>query len=259
MEATDTGSGGGIGERLQRAREQRGLAIEECAERLFLPVSVLNALEREAFAELGASIYVRSHLRRYAGLLEVDAAELEQRLVQQMVAMPDLTAIVTRRVGNPKPGRRLGLLPVAIVAVVLALAVLVWWSSRQPSEPVLLSVPVPLNQGEPAAPAVAPDKTVVEPAPAPAPLPRTAPAPASSGTRDDGMSAARQPVELPQGVATVAPASRPPAAAGAAAGKPAASAASSSAASVAPRRVETPPVVEAPPRETRSDYMNFDF
>ncbi len=56
----------GIGVRLRAAREKRGLTLLQAAERLHLDVRIVQALEAEEFAELGADVYVRGHLRRYA-------------------------------------------------------------------------------------------------------------------------------------------------------------------------------------------------
>ena len=55
-----------IGERLRAGRERSGLSIAAAAEKLHLDTKVIEALEADRFAELGASVYVRGHLRRYA-------------------------------------------------------------------------------------------------------------------------------------------------------------------------------------------------
>ena len=53
-----------IGERLRAGRERAGLSIAAAAEKLHLDNKVIEALEADRFAELGASVYVRGHLRR---------------------------------------------------------------------------------------------------------------------------------------------------------------------------------------------------
>ena len=55
-----------IGERLRAGRERAGLSVAASAEKLHLDPKVIEALEADRFAELGASVYVRGHLRRYA-------------------------------------------------------------------------------------------------------------------------------------------------------------------------------------------------
>jgi cytoskeleton protein RodZ len=253
MEAVDTDLGQGIGVRLRRAREQRGLGVEECAERLYLPASVLEALESEQFASLGAGVYARGHLRRYAGLLEMDAPALEQMMLQRLAAAPDLATIVTRRVGNTNPGRRLGLLPVAIVAAALALAVLVWWSARHAAEspPAPTRIPIPATQVAPA-PSAAP----AAPADSPAAPPRAAVTPADEDADTARLAAdlaPAPPTDTPLVVASANPRPVPPAASAPAAAK-------SPVTTAAPRRRVAPtPAEPAPPRETQSDYTNFDF
>src|SRR3954465_3520492 len=65
-----------IGERLRAGRERAGLSVAAAAEKLHLDVKVIEALEADRFAELGASVYVRGHLRRYADFVGAPGAEL---------------------------------------------------------------------------------------------------------------------------------------------------------------------------------------
>ena len=65
----------GIGARLRAAREQCGLTVLQAAERLHVDARILEALEAQDFAALGASVYVRGHLRRYAEAVGESAAE----------------------------------------------------------------------------------------------------------------------------------------------------------------------------------------
>lgn len=80
--AEPTESSEGPGTRLRREREQAGLTEQEAAERLNLDVSVIVALERNDFGALGAAVFARGHLRRYAaqlGLPEEDVLEAYER------------------------------------------------------------------------------------------------------------------------------------------------------------------------------------
>jgi len=68
LEAGESGTTGpGAGLRL--AREQLGLSQQQAAEQLTLDVSVITALDADDFATLGADVFVKGHLRRYAALL----------------------------------------------------------------------------------------------------------------------------------------------------------------------------------------------
>ena len=65
-----------IGERLRAGRERAGLSVAAAAEKLHLDPKVIEALEADRFAELGASVYVRGHLRRYADFVGEPGVEL---------------------------------------------------------------------------------------------------------------------------------------------------------------------------------------
>ena len=59
------------GARLRREREANGLTQQQVAEQLTLDVSVVIALEANDFAALGAPVFAKGHLRRYAALLGI--------------------------------------------------------------------------------------------------------------------------------------------------------------------------------------------
>ena len=65
-----------IGERLRAGRERAGLSVAAAAEKLHLDPKVIEALEADRFAELGASVYVRGHLRRYADFVGEPGVEM---------------------------------------------------------------------------------------------------------------------------------------------------------------------------------------
>ena len=68
FEAGESGTTG-PGAALRLAREQLGLSQQQAAEQLTLDVSVITALDADDFATLGADVFVKGHLRRYAALL----------------------------------------------------------------------------------------------------------------------------------------------------------------------------------------------
>ncbi|WP_253715903.1 helix-turn-helix domain-containing protein, partial [Thermus scotoductus] len=61
-----------LGERLRRAREEKGLSLKEASARLALKAKVLEALEACRFEELPEPALTRGYLRRYALLLGLD-------------------------------------------------------------------------------------------------------------------------------------------------------------------------------------------
>jgi cytoskeleton protein RodZ len=114
----------GIGARLRGARERSRLTILQAAERLHLDPDILQALEAEDFAALGAPVYVKGHLRHYAELVgESPEALFEIYSQSTKPPPPDLT-----RVPKPVPDDTGKLVaPAVIVVIGFAVAGTVWW------------------------------------------------------------------------------------------------------------------------------------
>ena len=64
------------GARLKRERDARGLTEQQAAEALNLDPTVIAVLEANDFAALGAPVFAKGHLRRYAGLLGLAEDEI---------------------------------------------------------------------------------------------------------------------------------------------------------------------------------------
>ncbi len=145
-----------IGARLRTARENKGLTILQAAERLHVDARVLEALEAQDFAVLGADVYVRGHLRRYADSVgESGAALLDMYAAGTRAAQPDLTRI-PRRSAEPDTARFM--LPVLLLVVGCALAGVLWWVlnlPREKSQPVLTATPASVSPPAAAAPGTA--------------------------------------------------------------------------------------------------------
>jgi len=124
------------GARLTAAREQAGWSLVQTADRLHLDVATVKALEAGQFEALGAVVYARGHLRRYAELLGLPADELEAAYTQANPPrrQPDLRRTTplqnaAARGGALRPGT------VAIGAVIVVMAALVWWAMHVPHAP----------------------------------------------------------------------------------------------------------------------------
>jgi cytoskeleton protein RodZ len=166
----------GIGARLRAARERKGLTVLQAAEKLHVDAKVLEALDAENFEPLGADVYVRGHLRRYAELVGESPGELQDLYASSGAAVrPDLTRIA--RAERPSESSRL-MLPALLAVVGLALAGLLWWMLTLPkAKPQALATPVPAATapaaGE-APPLQAPAVVAAPPAAVPAPQPAAA-------------------------------------------------------------------------------------
>ncbi|HEY6824880.1 MAG TPA: helix-turn-helix domain-containing protein, partial [Steroidobacteraceae bacterium] len=164
----------GIGARLRAAREQRGLTLLQAAERLHVDGRILQALETEDFAALGADVYVRGHLRRYAEAVGESAPQLQELYAEgPQPSRPDLTRIPR---GEPENrGSRL-LLPAVLLTVGLAVVGLLWWLLTLPGEKAHL---LPADRAAATAPLTeTPDADVPAPAAADANAARSGSAPA---------------------------------------------------------------------------------
>ena len=60
-----------LGQRLRAARDARGWSREDVAHRLHVPSTVVADIEAERFERLGAPIYVRGYLSKYAQLVDL--------------------------------------------------------------------------------------------------------------------------------------------------------------------------------------------
>ena len=155
-----------IGERLRAGRERAGLSMAAAAEKLHLDLKVIEALEADRFAELGASVYVRGHLRRYGDFVGEQGPELVNAYSARAEARPpppDLTQIPqAERRSDP---RRL-VTPLVGLGCALVLALAIWWvlagtksgsivtaETPQPA-PAAAAAPVP-TQAPPVQPASA--------------------------------------------------------------------------------------------------------
>src|SRR3990170_6808885 len=65
-----------LGETLQRARQARGITVEDAERATRIPRRYLEALEQENFSILPAPVYARGFLRSYAGYLGLNPADL---------------------------------------------------------------------------------------------------------------------------------------------------------------------------------------
>ena len=85
-------SGDGCGARLADARRAAGLACEDVAVRLKMPLRVVHALEADDRSVLGAPVFVRGQLRSYARLLDIDIESELSRSEIAVVTPPELVS-----------------------------------------------------------------------------------------------------------------------------------------------------------------------
>jgi cytoskeleton protein RodZ len=186
-----------VGHRLKAARERQGLTLQKVSEDLHLDLPVLEAMEEDRFRALGAPVYARGHLRKYAQLLGLDIATVLAAYEAEH-AGPVEPTLVPSSTEHPAmgPEPRVKPLRLALVggalALVAASAVGAWWymSARRSTEsPAATIAPVP--KGETAAvESIAPAASVEAPPAAERPREKAGP-PTPASTTPAGGSTAR--------------------------------------------------------------------
>lgn len=173
------------GELLRRERERRSLSQLQAAEDLHLDTRVVEAIEANRFDLLGAPVYARGHLKKYATLLGLSPEFIIQRYEaltdRPEVPMPVPASITSGAVVDlEQRGTFKGPLLVSVTLIVLALG---WWIfdevTTRPSaaiqqvpslEPAQDAPPVTSSVEPPATPAPQPvvNAPVEQPSSAPA-------------------------------------------------------------------------------------------
>lgn len=158
------------GARLRREREARGLTQQQAADTLNLDPMVVIALEANDFAALGAPVFVKGHLRRYAALLglaedeTVAAYERSKLQVQEPTLVPKSRLEMAPVRGKPRwpwvMGGAVSFLAAAALIAYLSENGLPWADDAEAPEdanaPALTAEP---GGGTRSAAAIAPDTT----------------------------------------------------------------------------------------------------
>ena len=145
----------GVGSALQRAREVRGLSLDEAARDTRLRVDQLDALEREEFDVLPGEVYVRASLRTYASYLGLDADKVSSAYARTATEVdpappPGKLGPVERMIAASRirdNQRFLIVAAITILVVLLALGVLSQGEAAPPTAtiPAETASPVPTD------------------------------------------------------------------------------------------------------------------
>lgn len=112
------------GERLAEARRQQQITVVEVAKELHLDERKVRALEQNEFEILGAPVFAKGHLRKYAQLVGVDIKDVlaDYYALNRSAAMPPVVGKVRKPVRELSPGPWL----VALIAFIV-IASLYWY------------------------------------------------------------------------------------------------------------------------------------
>jgi len=143
-----------LGERLRRAREAKGMSLDDIAGRTRIPIRHLQNIEREEWDALPAVTYAIGFTRNYANAVGLDGASLAREL-RDAIGGPSHRAAAPEYYAQADPARvpprSLAVIAIVLAAVLIA-GYLLWRRTLDgaPAPAPVAEVPVPERQ--PAAP-----------------------------------------------------------------------------------------------------------
>jgi cytoskeleton protein RodZ len=127
------------GECLKQARREKQISVLEIAKELHLDEHKVRALERNDFEVLGAPVFAKGHLRKYAELVGLDTADILADYYELDREGP-APLVITPRI---RPRRELTPGPwIAVIVVLVVVAAAYWWFVARAPETVTLPEPV---------------------------------------------------------------------------------------------------------------------
>ena len=112
------------GERLAVARREQQITVLEVAKELHLDEPKVRALEQNKFDVLGAPVFAKGHLRKYAMLVGVDNDDvlLDYYKLNRASGMPPVVGKVRKSVRERSPGPWIATIVILVIA-----AAAYWW------------------------------------------------------------------------------------------------------------------------------------
>jgi len=154
-----------IGERLRRAREAKGMSLDDVASRTRIPIRHLQHIEREEWDALPAATYAVGFTRNYANAVGLDGAAMA-RTLRERIGGPSHRAAAPEYYAQADPARvpPKSLVFAAIFLAILIAGYLLWRRTLDDSPAAVAPVEIP----------VAPAQGPSPPPPAAAPSPQAA-------------------------------------------------------------------------------------
>lgn len=122
------------GKRLRAARRDNDISIRDIAKELHLDETKVRALEENSFDLLGAPVFAKGHLKKYAELVAVPVDEIlsDYYKLNRSTGAPPVV--------GPKRVRQrdlsLGPWVAALLAAIVVAAAAYWWFTAQPSQSI---------------------------------------------------------------------------------------------------------------------------
>lgn len=131
-------TGIGPGERLQAARIQQGLSLDDVASRMHLSTSILEAIEENNFEEITAPIFVKGYLRAYARIVLLDEDDMIQQYIEYYSEEdPPISSTSNTIPELSVADARIKWTTYLVVVVLAVLLAAWWWNKEQNDEPTI--------------------------------------------------------------------------------------------------------------------------
>ncbi len=132
------------GERLRAARRDKDISVADIAKDLHLDEYKVRALEENEFDTLGAPVFAKGHLRKYAELVGVDTDDVMTDYYQMNRAAGAPPPIVGSRRKIPRDINPIPWIGVVVVVILLG-AIAYWWFVMRSPATVVTAEPVGLS------------------------------------------------------------------------------------------------------------------
>jgi cytoskeleton protein RodZ len=170
------------GFKLKAERERRGLSAQKAADEMHLDRWVIDALETDDYQRIGPTVYAKGHLKKYAALLGLPAAEIlagfESRAPSQTRAPAAGPSMLLSTRDDSPSGGRLSLIQIGGALAVALLLGILWWRPWHPRAKAPSTPPQPAISS--AAPAQMPIESNIVASATAAPVATELPAPTAA-------------------------------------------------------------------------------
>jgi cytoskeleton protein RodZ len=134
-----------VGDQLRRAREAKGLTVQQIAEETKLKLVQIEALESGDYSAFPAMVYARGSIKSYADVVKIDPTPLLEQLKEELQGKTgDVSAPYSDGLGEDSLFWRLlmavkTIMPLVIIALVLGGAVVGYtlWKNQQGKDPLM--------------------------------------------------------------------------------------------------------------------------
>jgi len=182
------------GTKLKAERERRGLSAQKAADEMHLDRWVIDALEADDYKRIGPTVYAKGHLKKYAALLGLPAAEIMAGYESRPPGPVEITSagpsmLLSTRDEGPAFGHWSPAQIVGCLIAALLLAGVLWWRPWHQRSTAPVSTPAVAAASVVAATPDGPAESAVVGSAAASPDSRDTPAaPASALATDNGAA-----------------------------------------------------------------------